>query len=297
LDGNFHFLKFPTVDIKGALDIVSAVGFINSNSQIGATGGGAHKYRTDLEHVVGAPVHSIDELGALCRGISFLVKTYKPGECYFLKHFNFSTAKSRELEEVPLIMHSPPYPYLIVNVGTGVSIIKVSSPTSFRRVGGSSLGGGTFYGLTKHLTNCGTWKEALHLAGTGDNGVADLLVGDIYGGDYDQMKLKKTTVASSFGKLSKSQVKPSPAGLARAALLMITNNLGHIADLHANAHNAKHIMFTGNFLYNNEVAKRTLSYSIDYWSSGKRQALFLRHEGYFGAVGALISSFNEKSTN
>ena len=114
---------------------------------------------------------------------------------------------------------------------------------------------------------------------------------------------------------------------------------GHIADLHANAHNAKHIMFTGNFLYNNEVAKRvccpyqsrswpylkdfllsltlqtnnlipavaftlqlhpdcqTLSYSIDYWSSGKRQALFLRHEGYFGAVGALISSFNEKSTN
>ena len=62
------------------------------------------------------------------------------------------------------------------------------------------------------------------------------------------MKLKKTTVASSFGpastrtcltitytytcthgghagKLSKSQVKPSPAGLARAALLMITNNL------------------------------------------------------------------------
>ena len=40
---------------------------------------------------------------------------------------------------------------------------------------------------------------------------------------------------------------------------------------------------------------QTLAYSIDYWSSGKRQALFLRHEGYFGAIGALISSFSKKT--
>lgn len=32
----------------------------------------------------------------------------------------------------------------------------------------------------------------------------------------------------------------------------------------------------------------TLSYAIDYWSGGKKQAYFLRHEGYLGAVGAFL---------
>ena len=32
--------RFPTMDMEGALDIVRTVGFIKSDSQIGATGGG-----------------------------------------------------------------------------------------------------------------------------------------------------------------------------------------------------------------------------------------------------------------
>lgn len=36
------------------------------------------------------------------------------------------------------------YPYLLVNIGSGVSILKVTSDTSYERVSGSSLGGGTF---------------------------------------------------------------------------------------------------------------------------------------------------------
>lgn len=32
----------------------------------------------------------------------------------------------------------------------------------------------------------------------------------------------------------------------------------------------------------------TLSYAIDYWSEGEKQAYFLRHEGYLGAVGAFL---------
>jgi type II pantothenate kinase len=32
----------------------------------------------------------------------------------------------------------------------------------------------------------------------------------------------------------------------------------------------------------------TLSYAIRFWSKGEKQAYFLRHEGYLGAVGAFI---------
>jgi type II pantothenate kinase len=32
----------------------------------------------------------------------------------------------------------------------------------------------------------------------------------------------------------------------------------------------------------------TLSYAIRFWSNGEKQAYFLRHEGYLGAVGAFL---------
>lgn len=32
----------------------------------------------------------------------------------------------------------------------------------------------------------------------------------------------------------------------------------------------------------------TLSYAINFWSKGSIKALFLRHEGYLGAVGAFM---------
>lgn len=32
----------------------------------------------------------------------------------------------------------------------------------------------------------------------------------------------------------------------------------------------------------------TLSYAINFWSKGSIKALFLRHEGYIGAVGAFM---------
>lgn len=33
---------------------------------------------------------------------------------------------------------------------------------------------------------------------------------------------------------------------------------------------------------------RLLAYALDYWSKGQLKALFSEHEGYFGAVGALL---------
>lgn len=95
------------------------------------------------------------------------------------------------------------YPYLLVNIGSGVSMIKVSGPRQYERVGGTSLGGGTLWGLLSLLTGARTFEDMLRLAEQGDNTAVDMLVGDIYGTDYGKIGLKSTTIASSFGKVYK----------------------------------------------------------------------------------------------
>lgn len=37
----------------------------------------------------------------------------------------------------------------------------------------------------------------------------------------------------------------------------------------------------------------TISFSIKYWSRGAVQSLFLRHEGYLGAIGAFLKDTEE----
>jgi type II pantothenate kinase len=78
--------------------------------------------------------------------------------------------------------------------------------------------------------------------------------------------------------------------LARALLLMVTNNIGQVAYLNAQLHKTPRIYFVGNFLRQNKISQKRLSYAINYWSKGEMEALFLEHEGYFGALGAFLLS-------
>lgn len=95
------------------------------------------------------------------------------------------------------------YPYLLVNIGSGVSMVKVSGPKRYERIGGTSLGGGTLWGLLSLLTGARTFDEMLGMAERGNNSAVDMLVGDIYGTDYGKIGLKSSTIASSFGKVFK----------------------------------------------------------------------------------------------
>ena len=66
------------------------------------------------------------------------------------------------------------YPFLLVNMGSGVSILKITGPSQFERVSGTSLGGGTFWGLARLLTQIDSsaasdkaWEEIIDLSNTG----------------------------------------------------------------------------------------------------------------------------------
>ena len=208
------------------------------------------------------------------------------------------------------------YPYLLVNIGSGVSMIKVSGPRQYERVGGTSLGGGTLWGLLSLLTGATTFAEMLGMAERGDNTTVDMLVGDIYGTDYGKIGLKSSTIASSFGKVFKMKrqaegdaehfgglsnkdreqidgVNGPDQGfkaedISRSLLYAVSNNIGQIAYLQCDKHKLENIYFGGSFIRGHRQTISTLSYAIKFWSKGEKRAFFLRHEGYLGSVGAFL---------
>jgi type II pantothenate kinase len=140
-------------------------------------------------------VHKYDELGCLVRGMIFALTNF-PDECYTYRVEDDNSSISENLSGkqqkdsksytkkvfLPDFSYST-YPYLVVNIGSGVSILKVSGPGQFERVSGTSLGGGTYWGLCRLLTKCRTYGDVLDIAESGDAAKVDMLVKDIYGGD------------------------------------------------------------------------------------------------------------------
>ncbi|RYP44594.1 hypothetical protein DL768_008967 [Monosporascus sp. mg162] len=310
-----------------------------------ATGGGAYKFYDRIRERLGVDVLREDEMECLIIGLDFFI-TEIPREV-----FTYS-------ETDPMHFASPNaniYPYMLVNIGSGVSILKVSGPRTYERVGGTSLGGGTLWGLLSLLTGAQSFDDMLDMAAKGDNAKVDMLVGDIYGADYGKIGLKSTTIASSFGKVfrmkreaeheagistiknpnpasgvpvssssqpqqqqqqQQQQLPPSshpPSGAAtgcgctgsstahnnlkdrfsdadvsRSLLYAISNNIGQIAYLQSQIHGLSNIYFGGSFIRGHPQTMNTLSYAIKFWSKGQKQAYFLRHEGYLGAVGAFL---------
>jgi type II pantothenate kinase len=183
------------------------------------------------------------------------------------------------------------FPYLLVNIGSGVSIIKVDKD-GFERVGGTNIGGGTFWGLCRLLTGLKDFDEMLACSADGDNSKVDMLVGDIYGGrDYADVGLSSGTIASSFGRVvmdEGSLEDYNKADITLSLLRMISYNISHIATMTAEKHGLKRIFFGGYFIRGHAYTMNTISFAVDYWSKGGLKAMFLQHEGFLGALGAFL---------
>ena len=141
--------------------------------QIMATGGGAHKFYERMKEELGLDIQKEDEMSCLVSGLNFLIRQIS------YEAFTFDERRSQALvyEEIPKQL----FPYMIVNIGSGVSILKVTSDDTFERISGTSLGGGTLWGLLSLLTNANSFDDMLELSAKGDNKNIDMLVGDIYG--------------------------------------------------------------------------------------------------------------------
>jgi type II pantothenate kinase len=152
-----------------------------------ATGGGAHKYYEMLVEELGIGVSREDEMECLITGLGFItcipdeVFWYSDELVYEISHQSKDgipqaitesgdAAAAQPAKDLPRPSPDPPayqvtfdtagtpqFPCLLVNIGSGVSIVKVDEDGSFERVSGTSLGGGTLWGLLSLMTDATTF--------------------------------------------------------------------------------------------------------------------------------------------
>ncbi|GAA47929.1 type II pantothenate kinase [Clonorchis sinensis] len=294
------FVKFETSCINeclafirsNILDIDSGVSavrdFARTPIRFKVTGGGAYRFRELIVRELGVEFDKEDEMECLIRGCIFMLRNI-PDELF-----------RYDKRAIPAHVFVPDalvdtFPFLLVNIGSGVSILKVESPVSYSRLGGSSIGGGTFWGLGTALSGGKyTFDELLELAVAGDHRKVDMLVRDIYGGDYALLGLPGDAIASSFGLAARSPDNPRcSADILKSLLIAVSNNIGQLACLYAKQHNLTRILFGGFFIRGHGLTMELITFAVNFWSAGAHRALFLRHEGYLGAIGAFIKAVND----
>jgi type II pantothenate kinase len=186
--GSLNFERFETDNIDECIDFIRQLiersAHVNSVSieqmrsgvNIVATGGGAHKFNDLFREQLGIEVVKEDEMECLIEGLKFI--TLIPNEVYYFSDNLLarypSTASGPPPDGLERPSPNPPsyevsfesnptpqLPCLLVNIGSGVSIIKVDEDGSFERVSGTSLGGATLWGLLSLLTPATTFDGKL----------------------------------------------------------------------------------------------------------------------------------------
>jgi type II pantothenate kinase len=287
--GKLHFVKFETAKVDECIDFIEAKGLHRRNGsgapmRVKATGGGAFKYAEAFRRRLGLVLEREDEMACMVDGCNFLLKA--------VAHEAFTYENGAmgcvDLDSDP----AGAFPYLLVNIGSGVSMVRVDGEGRHTRVSGTNIGGGTFWGLCRLLTGLHSFDDILRLSTGGDNSAVDMLVGDIYGGrDYTAIGLSANTIASSFGKVvygDRELGDYSPADVAMSLCRMISYNIGQLAYLNAKRYSLSRIFFGGFFIRGHPYTMETISFAIRFWSKGEMGAMFLRHEGFLGAVGAFM---------
>ena len=257
-----------------------------SLSKIEGTGGGAHKFSELIREKLGIGIEKHDELFSLVRGYTYMNR--------FRSFYEVGKGGVVREEEGDFT-----FPHISVNIGSGVSILKVHSPTKFERIGGSLLGGATLIGLSKLIIGVDNYNDIFNLARKGNYKNLDLLIKDIYKGESENLKLPENAVASSLGKVHEF-IQSNKVGdikkedIALSLVTMICFQLTQIAVIFARRNNIKKIYYFGNFTRRGSRASIALTQSSKFWDK-EIEVRFNYFEGFLGAVGALLDKINDKS--
>ncbi|MFC3041786.1 type II pantothenate kinase [Virgibacillus xinjiangensis] len=172
--------------------------------------------------------------------------------------------------------------FILVSIGTGTSIFRVT-PDSYERLLGSGIGGGTWYGLSIRLTGERKFPELVKLAKDGDRSRNDLLVKDIYSGG-EAPPISGELTAANFGKAHIME-DATPADHMASLTQFVGETLIMLAGQAAAAQEVETIVFTGSTLNGNIPLKNVLSGFQDMLPY---DPVFLDRGGHAGAIGCLL---------
>ncbi|KAF4721799.1 Pantothenate kinase 1 [Perkinsus olseni] len=241
-----------------------------SNSFAGV-GSGVWRLQDSIERSLGARCERHRESACVLAGINYVLR-HVPQECFYFPNIGKdsgvnlagSLPSNSELVEEMEFVNSEKFqsifPFLMVSMKSGI-------------------------------LRCGK---------TCDFSPLDLLVSDIYGGDYPSIGLKGNTVASSFGKANnreqREHVKSSE--IARSLMNLMSMNTAQLAYLHASLYGIDNVgrqILRSIFCFLQASSQDSLCQvfssiqsSFNFWTGGRMKALYFRHAHYLGALGALL---------
>lgn len=272
------------------------------------SGGGSFKFNLLFEKQLDVQVKKIDELQALLYG-NAIMNEYNT--MYYLENEKLenilTSAKQDTFNNVYNVnykkinsIHTFKFPHLVVNIGSGVSIVKVIDENTIERVGGTMCGGGTLLGLSKLILGIDDYDEIVNLAKKGDHRKLDLLVSDIYGkgilGDDNTIKLENDVLASSFGKacqiLSTKDKEFEKEDIAQSLLILICFQISQLAYLYAKQDNIKTVFYYGNFTRKDSFSIELLNFGTKFWDNSITSH-FNDLDGLLGSIGSLSSKFED----
>lgn len=118
--------------MPSVIELVSNSTIHHNIKTIGCTGGGAYKYSNMFSDQLDINVIKMDEMDCLMRGLHFIL-TNVVGECYTYRPEGEDDGDRSTRKTYTRKVHLPNeefrseenFPYLVVNIGSGVSILKV----------------------------------------------------------------------------------------------------------------------------------------------------------------------------
>ncbi|MCI4382248.1 hypothetical protein PGIGA_G00012800 [Pangasianodon gigas] len=286
-----------------------------------ATGGGAYKFENDFRMMAGVELAKLDELDCLIRGLLYLDSVGFNGkqECYYFEN----PTDTQRCVKRPCCLENP-FPMLLVNIGSGVSVLAVYSEKKYKRITGTSVCGrvGTLHFIRFQTADVTPFLAAVQEKTIGKlHGTICATGGGAYKFENDFRMMAGVELAKldeldclirgllyldSVGFNGKQEcyyfenLTDTQRCVKRPCCLenpfpMLLVNIGSGVSVLAVYSEKKYkritgtrVVFVGNFLRINTLSMKLLAYAMDFWSKGQLKALFLEHEGYFGAVGAFL---------
>eukprot|EP00922_Rhytidocystis_sp_ex-Travisia-forbesii_P021698 GHVS01031767.1.p1 GENE.GHVS01031767.1~~GHVS01031767.1.p1 ORF type:complete len:879 (-),score=118.95 GHVS01031767.1:87-2723(-) len=252
--------KLPEDDV-GCARVSSGDGSSENMCVLGVTGGGAYKYAKELEEKLSVVVNRQDEMRSIMRGLCYLLE-------YTTSVFKFDLNLK---QRIPVNTHEAPlFPFLVVNIGSGVSILKAEGPENFVRVTGTCIGGGTVLGLANLLFGAHSFDEVVKLADSG-TGCLDLTVADLLGDTAGSISLPDDTLACSFGRVYCEHLKGRgkdlrKEDLARSLIHMVSYNIGYLAYLVGTTHAVRRLIFAGKYINNSAVIMESITEGVHFYT-------------------------------
>ncbi|MGB5945126.1 type II pantothenate kinase [Paenisporosarcina sp.] len=251
-----NLLHFPSSDLHIVSEWITSY---KEDIQIGLTGGRAEQLKTFLRSHEN--LHYLVEFDATIAGVNYQLKK---------DNHQFTEA-------------------VITNIGTGTSIHSLKG-SEHERIAGTGIGGGTLLGMSALMTGIHQFDEIVKFSAAGSRSEVDMLVSDIYFGN--KTPIDGGLTASNFGdaglrpllERSKEDVLATVQGLVGEVISTLSIQC-------AFAEEVEHIVYIGSTLAHNEPLQKIIG---NYTKRKNRTPVFLRDNGYSGAIGALLSKIDGK---